>query len=204
VLLEWSSTRARRPGTNETGLAEKMEAYLGEAMEKGLVLDAALAQNEAQARAFWAIRENHSEGQKREGPSIKHDISVSVSRIAGFMAEGLAAMKKALPDCRPVVFGHVGDGKPALQLPVAAGLEQGAVHGLPPCHQRPCLRPRGEQRRLDFGRAWHRPPQGRGPRPLPQQGRTGHDAHHQARAGSAEPDEPGEDPPRSEGGSATL
>ena len=110
VLLEWSSTRARRPGTNETGLAEKMEAYLGEAMEKGLVLDAALAQNESQARAFWAIRENHSEGQKREGPSIKHDISVSVSKIAGFMAEGVAAMKKALPDCRPVVFGHVGDG----------------------------------------------------------------------------------------------
>ena len=110
VLLEWSSTRPRRPGANQTGLAEKMEAYLGEALEKGLVLDAALAQNEAQARAFWALRENHSESQKREGPSIKHDISVSVSRIPAFMADGLAAMRKALPECRPVPFGHVGDG----------------------------------------------------------------------------------------------
>src|SRR5262245_29284971 len=53
VLLEWASTRARRHGANETGLAEKMEAYLGEALDKGLVLDAALAQNEAQGRAFW-------------------------------------------------------------------------------------------------------------------------------------------------------
>ena len=110
VLLEWSSTRARRDGANETGLREKMETYLGEAMEQGLVLDAAIAQNEAQGRAFWALRENHSEAQKREGPSIKHDISVAVSKIPAFMAEGLAAMKKALPDCRPVPFGHVGDG----------------------------------------------------------------------------------------------
>jgi len=110
VLLEWSSTRARREGANETGLREKMETYLGEAMEQGLVLDAAIAQNEAQGRAFWALRENHSEAQKREGPSIKHDISVAVSKIPAFMAEGLAAMKKALPDCRPVPFGHVGDG----------------------------------------------------------------------------------------------
>ena len=110
VLLEWSSTRPRRPGDNATGLLEKMEAYLGDAMEKGLVLDAALAQNEAQARAFWALRENHSESQKREGPSIKHDISVSVSKIPAFMTEGLVAMKKALPECRPVPFGHVGDG----------------------------------------------------------------------------------------------
>ena len=110
VLLEWSSTRARRDGTNETGLAVKMETYLGEAMEKGLVLDAAIAQNEAQAKAFWSLRENHSEAQKKEGPSIKHDISVAVSKLPDFMREGLAAMKKALPDCRPVPFGHVGDG----------------------------------------------------------------------------------------------
>jgi len=109
-LLEWSSTRPPRDGANQSGLREKMEAYLGEAMEKGLVLDAVIAQNEAQARAFWAIRENHSEGQKREGPSIKHDISVAVSKLPTFMTEGLAAMRKALPDCRPVPFGHVGDG----------------------------------------------------------------------------------------------
>jgi FAD/FMN-containing dehydrogenase len=110
VLLEWASTRARRSGGNEPGLVEKMEAYLGEALDGGLVLDAALAQNEAQARAFWALRENHSEAQKREGPSIKHDISVSVSKIPAFMKEGLAAMKRVLPNCRPVPFGHVGDG----------------------------------------------------------------------------------------------
>jgi len=124
VLLEWSSTRPRRAGANETGLLEKMEAYLGEAMEQGLVLDAALAQNETQAKAFWALRENHSESQKREGPSIKHDISVSVSKIPAFMSEGLAAVTKVLPDCRPVPFGHVGDGNLHFNCQAPAGWDK--------------------------------------------------------------------------------
>ncbi len=110
VLLEWSSTRARRDGENQGGLREKMEAYLGEAMEQSLVLDATIAQNETQARALWALRENHSEASKKEGPSVKHDISVAVSRLPSFVSEGLAAMRKALPEGRPVAFGHVGDG----------------------------------------------------------------------------------------------
>ena len=110
VLLEWSSSRPRREGENQSGLREKMEAFLGDEMESGQVLDATIAQNETQARALWALRENHSEAQKREGPSIKHDISVAVSKLPTFMHEGLAAMKKALPECRPVPFGHVGDG----------------------------------------------------------------------------------------------
>jgi FAD/FMN-containing dehydrogenase len=110
VLLEWSSSRPRREGENQSGLREKMEAFLGEEMESGQVLDATIAQNETQARALWALRENHSEAQKREGPSIKHDISVAVSKLPTFMHEGLAAMKQALPECRPVPFGHVGDG----------------------------------------------------------------------------------------------
>jgi len=110
VLMEWSSTRAHREGGNAVGLREKMETYLGEAMEKGLVLDAVVAQTEAQSKSLWALRENHTEASKKEGPSIKFDISVAVSRIPAFMDQGLAAMRTALPECRPLPFGHVGDG----------------------------------------------------------------------------------------------
>jgi len=124
VLLEWSSTRARREGENAGGLREKMEAYLGEAMEQGLVLDATIAQNETQARALWALRENHTEASKKEGPSVKHDISVAVSRIPTFVTEGLAAMKKALPECRPVTFGHVGDGNLHFNCQAPAGWDK--------------------------------------------------------------------------------
>ena len=121
VLMEWSSTRPPREGANESGLRAKMEAYLGEAMEKGLVLDAVIAQTEAQSKALWMLRENHTEASKREGPSIKHDISVAVSKIPPFVHEGLAAMTRALPGCRPLVFGHVGDGNLHFNCQAPAG-----------------------------------------------------------------------------------
>jgi FAD/FMN-containing dehydrogenase len=121
VLMEWSSTRPHRDGDNAGSLREKMEAYLGEAMEKGQVLDAVIAQTEAQSRALWALRESHTEASKKEGPSIKHDISVAVSKIPPFVSEGLAAMTKALPGCRPLVFGHVGDGNLHFNCQAPAG-----------------------------------------------------------------------------------
>ncbi|HTR85828.1 MAG TPA: FAD-binding oxidoreductase [Reyranella sp.] len=124
VLMEWSSTRARREGGNAEGLREKMEAYLGEAMEKGLVLDAVIAQTDAQSKALWALRENHTEASKREGPSIKHDISVAVSKIPDFIPEGTAAMTAALPGCRPLIFGHVGDGNLHFNCQAPAGWDK--------------------------------------------------------------------------------
>ncbi|MHA1569642.1 MAG: FAD-binding oxidoreductase, partial [Alphaproteobacteria bacterium] len=48
--------------------------------------------------------------QKAEGGSIKHDISVPVSRVADFIAEADAACIASMPGVRPVAFGHVGDG----------------------------------------------------------------------------------------------
>jgi len=124
VLMEWSSTRARRDGTNAGSLREKMESYLGEVMEKGLVLDAAIAQTEAQSQSLWALRENHSEASKKEGPSIKFDISVAVSKIPAFVTQGLAAMKRTLPECRPLPFGHVGDGNLHFNCQAPAGWDK--------------------------------------------------------------------------------
>src|SRR3546814_4359151 len=79
VLLDLVST-----ASGESDLAAKLESILEKAFEDGLVLDAAISQSEAQAREFWKLRENASEAQKLEGASIKHDVSVPVSRIAEF------------------------------------------------------------------------------------------------------------------------
>jgi len=124
VLMEWSSTRPRRNGDNTGSMREKMEAYLGEAMEKGVVLDAVIAQTEAQSKCLWALRENHSEASKKEGPSIKFDISVAVSKIPDFATRGLAEMKKTLPECRPLPFGHVGDGNLHFNCQAPAGWDK--------------------------------------------------------------------------------
>ncbi len=103
VLVEFAS--------GEPGAAEAaMERLLAKGLEDGLIRDAAIAQSEAQAQAFWSVRENQSPGQKPEGATWKHDVSVPVSQVARFIAEATAAMEAFAPGCRITAFGHVGDG----------------------------------------------------------------------------------------------
>jgi len=87
-----------------------MEAELTQAMEQGWAVDAAIAGSLAQVEALWALREHISEAQKIEGFSIKHDISVPVSRVPAFLAQAEAALRGDYPDVRVVAFGHFGDG----------------------------------------------------------------------------------------------
>jgi len=90
--------------------AQAVEDVLGRSLEDGMALDAALAVSERQAHEFWALREHIPEAQRFDGPSIKHDISVPVSRIPAFIAEAGAALEQLMPGIRIVCFGHVGDG----------------------------------------------------------------------------------------------
>jgi FAD/FMN-containing dehydrogenase len=97
--------------SGEPGAAEAaMERLLTQGLEDGLIRDAAVAQTEAQAKAFWSVRENQSPGQKPEGATWKHDVSVPVSQVAKFIAQASAAMEAFAPGCRITAFGHVGDG----------------------------------------------------------------------------------------------
>tara|TARA_R110002126_G_scaffold39174_14_gene116408 strand:- start:2675 stop:3766 length:1092 start_codon:yes stop_codon:yes gene_type:complete len=95
---------------NDTGIEERFEAILGAAMEDGLILDAALAQNEQQRQEFWKLRENASESQKIEGASIKHDVSVPVASLPAFYKAAAEAISKVDKNARIVAFGHAGDG----------------------------------------------------------------------------------------------
>jgi FAD/FMN-containing dehydrogenase len=88
----------------------KLSEALGEALESGLAEDALVAASEAQALGLWRIRESVAEAERLEGPSVKHDISVPVSRLPGFMARAEAGIGRAFPGARIVAFGHLGDG----------------------------------------------------------------------------------------------
>ena len=97
------------PG-EDADLRETLEIFLADAFEKGAIADAVLAQNGEQAARLWDLRERISEAQKIEGFSIKHDISVPVSRLGEFIERADAALFAAYPGIRIVTFGHVGDG----------------------------------------------------------------------------------------------
>ncbi|MEZ7894664.1 MAG: FAD-binding oxidoreductase [Thauera sp.] len=104
VLVELSDPDVDAP------LDAQLQAVLGEACAQGLAADAAVAASAAQAQALWALREDISEAQRIEGVSIKHDVSVPVSRIPEFLERAGAALAARWPDVRVVAFGHIGDG----------------------------------------------------------------------------------------------
>jgi len=87
-----------------------LESILAKGMEEGIVDDAVIAANLSQRAAFWKLRDEMSAAQKPEGGSIKHDISVPVVAVPDFIKQANAAVVKLIPGCRPVPFGHLGDG----------------------------------------------------------------------------------------------
>lgn len=97
--------------SGEPGAADAaLERLLSDAFEAGLIIDAAIAQNQTQRADFWKVREEQSAAQKPEGGGWKHDVSVPVSRIADFLDEATAAVERFAPGARVSAFGHVGDG----------------------------------------------------------------------------------------------
>ncbi|MGP2490206.1 FAD-binding oxidoreductase [Mesorhizobium sp. PUT5] len=104
VLLELSGSQGG------SALRDTLEESLGEALEQSIIGDAVIAESLDQAASFWRLRERIPEGQKSIGASIKHDVSVPVSRIPQFVSEAGAAVVEALPGTRICVFGHLGDG----------------------------------------------------------------------------------------------
>jgi len=102
-------------------LKDSIETALSRAIESGLATDATLAASSTQRAALWRLRESMSEAQKREGASIKHDVSVPVKDIPEFLRRGVALVETIVPGARPVPFGHLGDGNIHFNISVPEG-----------------------------------------------------------------------------------
>jgi FAD/FMN-containing dehydrogenase len=83
---------------------------LEQALDEGLIADAAIATNDAQAEAFWKLRDSISEAERAEGQTLAHDISVAVSDMPRFITDAAAAVEQAFPGVVASGFGHLGDG----------------------------------------------------------------------------------------------
>jgi FAD/FMN-containing dehydrogenase len=88
-------------------LREQVERALLDCTERGGLLDAVLAQSEAQSRELWRIRETIPEAQFT---NVKHDISVAVSKTPALIERAERDLRAAFPQVQPFIFGHVGDG----------------------------------------------------------------------------------------------
>src|SRR6185312_1201155 len=119
VLIELASQA-------KEGLHDVMEEILAAGVEQGAVLDATIAASLEQAKAFWFIRENFAEVQRRLGASIKHDVSVPIAAVPQFIAEANAAVTKLIPGSIPLPFGHAGDGNIHYNVTQPPGADQDA------------------------------------------------------------------------------
>ncbi len=119
--LPWFALLELSDSESETHARERFESVLGEAIEAGCVADAVIAGSLAQSQALWHLRESIPLAEKEIGRSIKHDVSIPVSRMAEFVEGTNAALDEAFPGIVHVIFGHLGDGN--LHYNVARGAD---------------------------------------------------------------------------------
>jgi FAD/FMN-containing dehydrogenase len=117
ALIELSSLRPDDAQPN-------LEKILMAALEQEIVADAALASSLSQSEDFWRLREMLSEVQLHEGGSIKSDVSVPVAVLPEFMNRASQAVTRLVPGCRPVPFGHYGDGNIHFNVSQPVGVEK--------------------------------------------------------------------------------
>lgn len=105
VLIEAVATSDAAPAP-----APLLEALLAPALADESIVDAVIAASEAQADAFWRIRDSLSEAERASGPAVQHDISVPVATMPRFMIEAAAAVEARFAGTSASAFGHLGDG----------------------------------------------------------------------------------------------
>jgi FAD/FMN-containing dehydrogenase len=106
----------------QTAPAELATRLLEEAIGADLLENATLATSEAQADAFWKIRDSIAEAERAEGPALQHDISVPVPDMARFIDAESPVIEARWPGTATVAFGHLGDGNIHFHVKAPAGV----------------------------------------------------------------------------------
>ncbi|WP_374293408.1 FAD-binding oxidoreductase [Sphingomonas sp.] len=119
VLIE--ATAADHQGEAPSHL---LETLLGRALEANVIADAVIAASEAQAQAFWRLRDSLSDAERALGPATQHDLSVPVDAMPRFMIEAAAACDARFPGTHASGFGHLGDGNIHFHVRSAPGTDR--------------------------------------------------------------------------------
>ena len=86
------------------------EELVAAATGDGTVIDGTIAASEAQRAALWRLREGIPIAMIETPGALKSDTAVPIAAIPEFIKRARAAVNLVVPGCRPIPFGHVGDG----------------------------------------------------------------------------------------------
>ena len=120
VLFEISSLKSQA----DADLA--VETIFGEGVGEDLVEDGARAESVEQAHTFWRLRHSISGVQKHLGGSIKQDVAVPLASVPELLERAGAAVTAMMPGCRPIPFGHLGDGNIHYNVSQPPGMDKAA------------------------------------------------------------------------------
>jgi FAD/FMN-containing dehydrogenase len=109
-------------GNDAEGDPVRFEAFLGRALEQGLIADAVIAQSEREARAIWEIREGVGAWNAR--PHGLHlDVSLPIAGIGDFAERVRSRLQQRWPGSLNTFFGHIGDSNLHVSLDMGTGDE---------------------------------------------------------------------------------
>jgi FAD/FMN-containing dehydrogenase len=108
----------------DAALAEVLERVLARALDRKLILDAAIVQSERERAQLWRLRETVPEAQSRDGASLKHDVSLPITLLPQFVERAAEWVQANVPEARLIAYGHVGDGNLHFNLNQAPGADR--------------------------------------------------------------------------------
>ncbi len=192
AALPWHALLEVSDSESEAHARERFETILGEAMASGCVKDAVIAGSMAQSQSLWHLRESIPLAEKAAGKSIKHDVSIPVSRMAAFVRRHQPRLAAGLPRYPPHHLRPPRRRQPALQRGPRSRSGRSRSAGRAGRHLRARARPRPRRERIDQRRTRRGPTQARCAAALQESGRARPDALGEARAGPAGDHESGE------------
>jgi FAD/FMN-containing dehydrogenase len=113
ILVEIAATAPRDTAPDVNGdvpLTMLLQDTLAALMETGAILDAEIAQNEAQRRAMWQRRELAAEITVARQPTIDTDICLPLDHVASFLDRIHARLPALDPKAETLHIAHLGDG----------------------------------------------------------------------------------------------
>ena len=113
LLVEVATTAPHEAAAGPDGtpvITEIVQTALADALEAGLLHDAAVAQNEAQRRMMWDIREAAAEVTLTRSPIVSTDVAVPLDKFETFLREADSRARAIDAGARNLSVAHLGDG----------------------------------------------------------------------------------------------
>ena len=91
-------------------LMADLETALAQMFKRGAVLDAVVAQSEAERREMWERREAAGEITMHRQPIVNSDIAVPLDRVTEFLQQMEALLPQLDAGAETIIVSHLGDG----------------------------------------------------------------------------------------------